>query len=46
MVNCLNVKQTKTRIAVLWAMEMVKEGNPAVLEIVENIKVIVTKSFA
>jgi len=42
MVNCLNIKLTKTRIAVLWTMEMVEEGNPAVLEIVESRKVTMT----
>jgi len=45
MVKCLNTKMTKTRIAVLWTMEMVEEGNPAVLEITDSKKVAMTKSL-
>jgi len=45
MTSCLKVKLTKTRIAVLWAMEMVEEGNPAVLEVLESRKVTMTEVF-
>jgi len=46
MVNCLKIKLTETRIAVLWTMEMVEEGSPAVSEKVERRKVTMTKTFA
>jgi len=48
MVTCLSRELTERRSAVLWAMEMVGEGTPVILERLDTLKsrkVTVTKLF-